>query len=219
MYLTRFELNGVRRGTRDLLMSPHRLHAAVLAAFPTSQRAATEQGRILWRLDQRSRQTLLYIVSPHQPDLTHLVETAGWPATQTWATHSYTPLLDQLTTGSQWAFRLMANPVHNRAVTPGSRGRRFGHVTVSQQTNWLLDRANRNGFTVPDTTCKEPDVAVHAPRTWRFSRDGRTVTLATAVFEGRLEITDSDALRHALTHGIGPAKGYGCGLLTLAPLQ
>jgi CRISPR system Cascade subunit CasE len=92
-------------------------------------------------------------------------------------------------------------------------------VTVAQQTNWLLDRAQRNGFTVPETTGKEPDVAVHARRIWRFPRDGRTVTLATAVFEGRLETTDPDALRHALTHGIGPAKGYGCGLLTLAPLR
>lgn len=219
MFLTRFELNTARRGARDLLTSPHRLHAAVLAAFPTSQREPTEHGRILWRLDQRSRQTLLYIVSPHHPDLTHLVETAGWPATRSWQTHSYGPLLDRLVAGTQWAFRLAANPVHSRAATPGERGKRYGHVTVAQQTNWLLDRAQRHGFTVPETTGKEPDVAVHARRTWRFPRDGRTVTLATAVFEGRLETTDPDVLRHALTHGIGPAKGYGCGLLTLAPLR
>lgn len=219
MFLTRFELNTARRGTRNLLTSPHRLHAAVLAAFPAGQREPTEQGRILWRLDQRSQQSLLYIVSPHRPDLTHLVEAAGWPATQSWQTHSYAPLLDRLTTGTQWAFRLAANPVHSRPPEAGARSKRYGHVTVAQQTNWLLDRAGRNGFTVPETTGKEPDVAVHAHRTWRFQREGRTVTLATAVFEGRLETTDPDALRHALTHGIGPAKGYGCGLLTLAPMR
>jgi CRISPR system Cascade subunit CasE len=39
------------------------------------------------------------------------------------------------------------------------------------------------------------------------------------VFEGRLLITDPDALRAALVTGIGPAKGYGCGLLTLAPVR
>lgn len=218
MFLTRFEMNAVRRGARDLLASPHRLHAAVLAAYPTSQREPTEQGRVLWRLDQRNHQTLLYIVSPHQPDLTHLVDAAGWPATQGWDTRSYLPLLDRLAPGQRWAFRLAANPVRNSPSTPDTRGRRLGHVTAAQQTKWLLDRAGRNGFTVPDTTDKEPDVAVHARRTWRFPRDGRTVTLATAVFEGRLETTDPDVLRHALTHGIGPAKGYGCGLLTLAPL-
>jgi CRISPR system Cascade subunit CasE len=80
----------------------------------------------------------------------------------------------------------------------------------------LLDRAGRNGFAVPEGLHKEPDVAVRGRRIWRFARQGQTVTLTTAVFEGRLDVTDPIALRHALTHGIGPAKGYGCGLLTLA---
>jgi CRISPR system Cascade subunit CasE len=31
-----------------------------------------------------------------------------------------------------------------------------------------------------------------------------------------LEVTGPDALRHALTSGIGHARAYGCGLLTLA---
>ncbi|MFJ4767622.1 type I-E CRISPR-associated protein Cas6/Cse3/CasE [Streptomyces uncialis] len=54
----------------------------------------------------------------------------------------------------------------------------------------------------------------------RFSkhRDGPRVTLSTATYQGRLRVTDPDALRHTLLHGIGPAKAYGRGLLTLAPL-
>ncbi|SDC64246.1 type I-E CRISPR-associated protein Cas6/Cse3/CasE [Actinokineospora iranica] len=217
MYLTRFEVNMARRGARELLASPQRMHAAVLAGFPAHQRTGTDQGRLLWRVDQREHQTLLYLVSPHRPDLTHLVESAGWPATQGWETRDYTCLLDSLEVGAVWAFRLTSNPVTSRPKTAGApRTQRFGHVTVAQQTAWLLNRAERNGFTVPVGVHKEPDVAVHGRRTWRFTRQGSTVTLATAVFEGRLEVTDPQALRAALTHGIGPAKGYGCGLLTLA---
>jgi CRISPR system Cascade subunit CasE len=219
MYLTRFEINTVRRGARDLLASPHRMHAAVLAAFPSTQREPTDAGRILWRVDARDRQTLLYIVSPYQPDLTHLVETAGWPATHTWDTRPYAALLDRLRSGDRWAFRLTANPVRSRRKTEdATRSQRFGHVTAAQQTTWLLDRAGHHGFMVPDGHGKEPDVAVHGRRTWRFTREGRAVTLATAIFEGRLEVNDPAGLRQALTHGIGPAKGYGCGLLTLASL-
>lgn len=223
MYLTRFEINTARRGARALLASPHRLHGAVLHAFPGGQREPTERGRILWRIDQRGSQALLYVVSPHRPDLTHLVETAGWPATQGWDTRDYTPLLNRLDAGSQWAFRLAANPVSSRPKSEeSSRSQRFGHVTVEQQTEWLLRRTERNGFTIPaitlDGSDKEPDVAVHGRRVWRFPRQGRTVTLATAVFEGRLEITDAATFRRSLTHGIGSGKGYGCGLLTLAPL-
>ncbi len=42
------------------------------------------------------------------------------------------------------------------------------------------------------------------------------VTLTTVTYDGILQITDADAFRRALTNGIGHAKAYGCGLLTLA---
>ena len=60
------------------------------------------------------------------------------------------------------------------------------------------------------------DLAVVGRAVRRFPRNGSTVTLATATFEGHLEVTDVAALRHALNHGVGRAKAYGCGLLTLA---
>lgn len=217
MYLTRFEINTARRGARALLASPQRLHAAVLAGFPPG-RATTSDGRALWRVDQRDQHAVLYLVSPHRPDLTHLVEQAGWPTTEGWATRDYTPLLDRLATGQRWQFRLTANPVHSRRKTEdAARSQRFGHVTVTQQTDWLLRRAEQHGFTVAIGEHKEPDVAVRGRATLRFRRQDQWVTLDTAVFDGHLEITDPAALRAALTQGIGHGKAYGCGLLTLAP--
>lgn len=221
MYLSRFEINTARRAARDLLASPQRLHAATMAAFPPSILDAGGDGRLLWRVDEYQHRTTLYLVSPSRPDLTHLVESVGWPTTQRgWDTRDYTPLLGSLRLGGQYRFRLTANPIQSRRRDDGTRrSRRLGHVTVAQQTEWLLSRAQRHGFTVPAGVDKEPDVAVRGRRTQRFTRQGRQVTLSTAVFEGRLEVTDPDLLRDSLTGGIGPAKGYGCGLLTLAPVD
>lgn len=221
MYLTRFEINPARAGARQLLASPHRMHGAVMKAFPSAARTGSEEGRILWRVDSSQQQTMLYLVSPHEPDLTHLVEQAGWPATQSWHTRDYQPLLERLTSGDRWAFRITANPVRNgRKSSDAVETQRLGHVTVPQQTTWLLQRAERNGFTIPTTvTHQEPDVAVTRRKTWRFTRHGNTVTLATAMFEGRLDVTDPDKLRAALVRGIGSGKGYGCGLLTLARME
>lgn len=101
MYLTRFEINPARAGARQLLASPHRVHGAVMKAFPSAARSATQKGRVLWRVDSSEQRTLLYLVSPHQPDLTHLVEQAGWPSTQSWQTKDYRPLLEQLTSGGK----------------------------------------------------------------------------------------------------------------------
>lgn len=211
MHLTRFEINPRRRDARTMLASPQQMHAAVLAAFPESR----EEGRVLWRLDEGRHDALLYIVSADKPDLTHLVESIGRP-TYGWQTRDYGPFLDRLAPGERWAFRLLANPVHNTRPDGGGRGKRVGHVTVAQQTDWFLRQAARHGFVIPTGAMSEPDVAVRARRTLRFDRRGRTVVLSTAVFEGILQVVDPEVLRAALVGGIGPAKGYGCGLLTLA---
>jgi CRISPR system Cascade subunit CasE len=219
MYLTRFEINTARRDARGLLASPQRLHAAVLAAFPSTGHGRDDVGRLLWRLDQHDHQTLLYLASPDRPDLTHLVEQAGWPTQHGWVTRDYSPLLDRLARGQRWGFRLKANPVSSRRKTEDSpRSQRFAHVTVSQQTDWLLSRVEKLGFTIVPGVHDEPDVALRKRDLLKFVRKGHTVTLATAVFEGRLEVTDPVALRCAMVRGIGAGKGYGCGLLTLAPI-
>jgi CRISPR system Cascade subunit CasE len=45
------------------------------------------------------------------------------------------------------------------------------------------------------------------------------VELGVAVFEGALTVTDAGRFVAALSQGIGRAKAYGCGLLTVAPLR
>lgn len=81
----------------------------------------------------------------------------------------------------------------------------------------LLSRAQRYGFRIVDSAAAEgePDVAVVDRAVRRFSRNGSRVTLSTATFEGHLTVEDAAALRRSMTSGIGRAKSYGCGLLTL----
>lgn len=219
MYLTRFQINTARRGARKLLASPHAMHAAVLAAFAEPLHHI-DGHRTLWRVDQGPRQqATLYIASPTQPDLTHLVEQAGWPTTQTWQTRPYHGFLASLELGQRWAFRLTANPAHHGhhpKKPETARTQRFGHVTASQQRDWLLTRAERAGIRVVANELGEPEVLVHRRTTISFPRNGDTVTLSVATFDGRLEVVDADALRRTLLSGLGPAKAYGCGLMTLA---
>lgn len=217
MYLTRMYINPARRGTRHLLSSPQRMHAAVMTSFPPGSALESESGRVLWRVDVDPRaHTSLYVSSPAQPDLTAVVEQAGWPASEsTWQTAPLGQLLDGLAVGQQWRFRLTANPVHNKAV-PGERGKRLGHVTVSQQEQWLSDRSSGWGFTTISATVSSRQQLSFARRT-----DGteRTVTVSVATFDGVLEVTEVELLKHSLGHGLGRAKAYGCGLMTLAPLS
>ncbi|MEV0356894.1 type I-E CRISPR-associated protein Cas6/Cse3/CasE [Nocardia sp. NPDC050697] len=219
MFLSRVPLNGARVGARKILESPQVAHAAVLAAFPPQP--ASDAGRLLWRIDHRDHQVDLYVVSPAEPDFTHIVEQAGWPTTTAWTTRKYTPLLDRLAVDQRWNFRLTANPVRaalERSVgTPPGRGKPTG-LTLADQVQWLQKRAESNGFVIGGGS-GAPDVVVSGRDTLRFRRRATTVTVSIATYEGTLAVTDTDRLRHALTHGIGRAKAYGCGLLTLAPVQ
>lgn len=214
MFLTRFEINTARRGARKLLGSPQAMHAAVLSSYPRAH--PPHQVRVLWRVDLSGPHRWLYIAGPTEPDLTHLVEQAGWPATGGWTTRPYARLLDQLAPGQQWAFRLTANPTHSTRVGDSSRSQRLGHVTAQQQEDWFTTRAANLGIVLPDTATRPP-ITVRDRRTLRFTRHGATVTLNTATFDGQLVVADPDRLRQALLAGIGPAKAYGCGLMTLAP--
>ncbi len=231
MYLTRMPLNAARGETRRLLASPYRLHAAVEAAFPPGMGESNEneEGRILWRLDRRVEEPQalwLYIVSPEKPDLTHVVEQAGWPVhDRLWETKDYTPLLDRIENGQRWEFRLKANPVRKVREDKGrnSNGRVVGtiqgHVTVDQQIDWLASRAEAHGFALPLDDDNGPMVVVSQRNRETFKRGSNEVTLSTAVYNGVLTVTDADRMRATLCQGIGRAKGFGCGLLTVAPVR
>ncbi|MBT1171797.1 type I-E CRISPR-associated protein Cas6/Cse3/CasE [Bifidobacterium sp. MA2] len=230
MYISRVPLNVARVGAVQLIESPYRMHAAVEAAFPPDSVRDDDEGRILWRLDSldQGRGMWLYVVSPEPPDLTHVIEQAGWPMRMEWESKDYTPLLSRIAVGQCWQFRLRANPVRRAREDKGRRpkadasaivGKLQGHVTASQQAEWLIARASSHGFEVIADDTGAPSMVVKQRHRERFGRNGKTVTLSTAVFEGQLRVTDADEFRRTLCHGLGRAKGFGCGLMTVTPVR
>jgi len=221
MYLTRFQLNPARRGARQLLSSPQAMHAAVRSGFADPADYERPGSRTLWRIDTPATATVyLYLVSPGRPDLTHVVEQAGWPTTATWDTRDYDPLLASLQAGQRWAFRLTANPVHSGRKTAGAKEtQRFGYLREEEQEQWLLRRATQSGFAVATQRDGRPNLRPHHRQTQNFKRGTHAVTLATVTYDGILDVTDPDAFRAVLVSGIGHAKAYGCGLLTLAAVD
>lgn len=214
-YLSKVPINRARRGAHKLLGSPQAMHASVMTSFPPAAHDGID--RILWRVDENGPETYLIVVSPHRPDFMSLIEQAGWPMSdqEPWVTRDYRQLLNRVVDGSLWRFRLQGNPVRS----PKSIGKPVPHVTPDQQRDWLVSRVERNGFSIPSHVGgdgpPEPQVVVSNRRTRKFRRGDATVTIATAQFDGLLVVRDAEAFRRCLVAGIGRAKGYGCGLLTI----
>jgi CRISPR system Cascade subunit CasE len=227
MYLSRVEINPRLRATKLALNSPQRLHAMIEASFPNfsaghSMGDVTEvekrdagghdvDKRRLWRLDKLGRSLYLLTVSAVPPDFTHLIEQVGWSASgQTWETKPYDSFLAHLRHGQEWQFRLRANPTHSvkDKDAPRSRGIVRACIKIDEQKKWLETQAPKQGFSLNGFELIDRSVS-------EFLRQQETVTLHTTLFEGFLKVEDPVALRKALSVGIGRAKAYGCGLLTL----
>lgn len=236
MYLTRIILSPSAYRARTLLSSAHRLHAGLAASFPangTTSSAQDKSARLLWRVDTPTSRAdpVLYVVSPHGPDMAEAQERIV-DASQI-ATKDYTPLLDGLTAGDIFSFRLTANPTSHQLRESGlprtTGGRHPDRVRKplcnhADRVAWLQRKLTDAGARVSPVRVGDgtvPDVVVDGEMRDSFHRRGGTrkaggeVTIHRVNFVGRLTVTDPGAFRTALVSGVGPAKGYGCGLLTL----
>lgn len=161
----------------------------------------------------------LYIVSAKEPSVDILAQELHIDKDRDYATSPYEPFLSQLEREQQWAFRLQANPTKSiKTEGYSTRGKRVGILKPEDQIEWLWKQARKFGFHMPINRVELPEVMVREAESVDFARQGSTVTLMRVVFDGILAVDDPELLRTALTEGIGRAKGYGNGLLTLVPL-
>ena len=89
MYLSRVELDPIRRSTMTALAAPQKFHGAVESAF------SGERRRRLWRLDRLGEKLYLLLLSEEMPDLSGVVEqfgTGAAPESRNYDPVSYTHL-------------------------------------------------------------------------------------------------------------------------------
>jgi CRISPR system Cascade subunit CasE len=134
--------------------------------------------------------------------------------------------------GQLLLFRLLANPTckkdrENRPADRNNYGRRVP-VPRNEIEAWLIKRAAQYGFSVESFDNVQTGY-VAAFKGKGESDDSRSADdeeterrlkrFFYARYEGKLRVTASDSIRNAIIQGIGPAKGFGFGLLSVAPLR
>ncbi len=201
MYLSRIELNTGTRDTMTALVSPSKFHGAIESSF------SGERARRLWRIDDLHGKKYILLLSDAIPDLSHFAEQFGY--LEKYETKDYSVLLAKIRNDVKWRFRLTANPTVSK-----SHGKIMAHITPEYQKKWLMDRAERCGFSV-----NVDEFQTVQSKWYNFSKkDGNksaNIRLLSVTFEGLLTVTDSEKFKETLCKGIGREKAYGQGLLTI----
>ena len=219
--LTRICLDPTSRTVVRDLGNPVALHKRTMSAFAQAGPGpAREALGVLWRLDSDAARRLFLIVQSGSP--------GSWDRLPAhWATSveakEIGPVLDGLYAGQLCRFLLRANVTRKINTKTGDDGRRRNGQRVPLRSpehalGWLAHKGQAAGFDlVKGATGLSVEVRPEPPATgWRA---GSVVTVEAVRFEGQLVVTDAVRLAQAVRTGVGPAKAYGCGLLSLAPLS
>ena len=188
------------------MAAPNLFHGAVENA------EAGERTRKLWRVDTLYGEKYLLILTENEVDFSTVAEQFGFGCE--YECKCYDGLLDRITNGSKWRFRLKANPTVQKSSNVSGRGKILAHITTAHQEEWLAKRAEKNGFLL-----SEGEWLVTESRWYIFKKNKEQknkVKLISVTYEGVLTVTDADAFRNALKTGIGREKAYGLGLMTVA---
>jgi CRISPR system Cascade subunit CasE len=213
---------------------------AVLALLDrTAQRDPVQLGhRLLWTLfadDPDRRRDFLYLIEQERP-FTAIVRSARPPVDgfggmwQVERSYRFAPVLEK---GTRLRFRLKAVPV--TWVRHGDNGptRRQDVIVAAWQRlpahkradedrraevagaaidRWLAQQGERCGFSAEEARLLDYD-RCRVPT----ARPGRKIVFGAVTLEGRLVVQSVEPFQLALRQGLGSARGFGHGLLQIAP--
>lgn len=202
MFLTRLTLDPRSRDARRDLSDPYEMHRTLTRAFAAA--AETKPPRFLWRLEPTGNSwahPVILVQSTAKPD---------------WNDNNFLPNYlsrvaeikevsyeTMIVENRRFRFRLLANPTVTR------KGKRYGLAGESEQLAWFARQGEKHGFEIEAVIVSASDVL-------DSSREGRHIIIQRVRFEGVIRSHNAKSLKQAVVGGIGPAKAFGCGLLSLA---
>ncbi|CAM2011600.1 type I-E CRISPR-associated protein Cas6/Cse3/CasE [Acanthopleuribacter pedis] len=183
--------------------NPYGVHQAVWRLFPGS---ADTRRDFLYRLEARDAagRVRLLVQSLRRPQSGPLAQVAKLE----------TLALSEASKAGRRRFVLVANPVrtHSRRAAGHRHGARRPLTEPEARERWFARKVAGAAEVVTLRSQVLPPIRFRKPR-----EDFRRGCIQPVLFEGVVAVTDAARFADLLCNGIGPAKGFGCGLLTVTP--
>lgn len=186
LYLSRLRFGG--HGPRN----PYDLHRVLWRLFPGMD---GEQRPFLFRIERGQGLPTVLMQSSVAP-----VERAQGVSVLARKAFS----LEGISEGQTLRFLLCANPVRREL---GTR-RRQPLTNAAEQIQWLERQLGEFG--------QVEGVNVWANEAQRFRKGSHQAVVQMTTFIGSIRVTEAQGLRRRVVDGIGAAKAFGCGMLSLA---
>lgn len=214
MYLSKLMLNPRNRQALREVAFPYEMHRTLLSAFPTGkvhvERTDADAVAMLFRVDtDRAGIATVLVQSRAEPDWSVLNDCYLLEPPQT---KSFRLSIEA---GRVLSFRLRANPTKRLSAGKGNNGKRVGLYSDEEQAEWLARKAELGGFQTAGVTIGGATKLSHG-RARLGQRRAYDPKLFVIQFDGILQVTDAERFAGSLAAGIGPAKAFGCGLLSVA---
>jgi CRISPR system Cascade subunit CasE len=215
MFLSRLSLADAAAQSPDFWRafgSEYSLHRAVWDLFADRPDRSRD---FLYRLDSRNGRPLLWTLSSREP--------CAPPGLWRIETRALSP---RLRPGDLLEFNVRVNPVVTRdgkrhdvvmdrklrtgwKTAPPAEREPQAAVVQEALTEWLSARASRLG-------AQARSLRADGYRVSRFPKpSGKEVQLGVCDLSGVLEIVEADRFVDLWRTGLGPAKGFGCGLMLI----
>ena len=217
IYLSRLQLDPRNRQVwQRVLRNAYAIHQLVMRGFPDGTKRETAQ--VLHRLEAQEDIITLLVQSQIEPDWgqidqAYLRPTNPYDFLSNPAVKSVNLAFQE---GQAFHFRLCANPTikKGRWNEETGKARNSNRVPLYDETDqiaWLNKRAKASGFQVQYATISQ----AQSQKMWKQSGQ-RPITLYSVQFDGFLLVKKPEQMLTAIQAGIGPAKAFGCGLLSVA---
>lgn len=196
-------LNPSSTQARQSFRDPQAVHKTLMACFPEAEGSdARREFGVLWRIEPGDAPTVL-MQAQRCPALTALPK--GYAEMQV---RSLDEHLKSLRNGQVVNFRVVLNPIRKSRTSEGNRQR---VVPSSERPQWASGRVTQAGLDL----LSAPTLTGLPMR--HIKRGGRKVPIYATRVDGVARVADAQRLVEALQAGIGPAKAWGCGLMTVLP--
>lgn len=210
--LTKLEFIPDHPMTINLITDQYALHQSVYELVKNDD----GRSRILYRLEtalDAYQRVVPSVLIQHRPEISPKMDARILSCCTCTTKSSFLELQEN----HYYYFRLRANPVKSMDLaTRGARGKKVELGSDEERQEWLKRKFRERSVTLESVNMvKEPETRMR-----KYVQGKRNdITIAGVLYNGVMKVEDPDNAISLLSEGLGRAKGFGFGLLSVAAVR